>query len=103
MSRPGSRGSTLSMEYPPTPCSNNSEQPNKLHHHHPQNSHLNILTEVELKQRCSKSLLANVLDINDDYRHTNCRPLLSGSSVGVGIAGSNTLPPDTTYYRGVFG
>lgn len=100
MNRPPGRGS-LNMEYPPTPCSNNSEQ-SKSHHHLQANNHLNILTDVELKQRCSKSLLANVLDINDDFRHTNCRPLLSSGNVGVG-SGSNTLPPNSTYFRTVYG
>lgn len=98
MNRPPSRDPQMSMEYPPTPCSNSSEQPNKSHHHLPQNNHLNILTDVELKQRCSKSLLANVLDINDDFRHNNCRPLLSGGGVG----SSSTLPPNSSYFRTVF-
>lgn len=98
MQRPAGRGSPMPMDYPPTPCSNNSEQPNKSHHHLPQNNHLNILTDVELKQRCSKSLLANVLDINDDFRHNNCRPLLSGGGVG----SSSTLPPNSSYFRTVF-
>lgn len=98
MQRPAGRGSQMPMEYPPTPCSNNSEQPNKSHHHLPQNNHLNILTDVELKQRCSKSLLANVLDINDDFRHNNCRPLLPGGGVG----SSSTLPPNSSYFRTVF-
>lgn len=102
MSRPVIRNSVV-MDYPPTPCSNNSEQPNKSHHHHLQaNNHLNILTDVELKQRCSKSLLANVLDINDDFRHTNCRPLLTSGGIGIGGGGSSTLPPNSTYFRTVF-
>lgn len=29
------------------------------------------MRELELQERSSKSLLANVLDINDDYRHPN--------------------------------
>lgn len=94
MTRPPGRN-TLVMDYPPTPCSNNSEQQNKSHHHLQANNHINILTDVDMKQRCSKSLLANVLDINDDFRHTNCRPLLSGG-------GSNTLPPNSAYFRTVF-
>lgn len=98
MNRPPGRGPQMPMDYPPTPCSNNSEQPNKSHHHLPQNNHLNILTDVELKQRCSKSLLANVLDINDDFRHNNCRPLLPGGGVG----SSSTLPPNSSYFRTVF-
>lgn len=98
MHRPTGRGTQMPMEYPPTPCSNNSEQPNKSHHHLPPNNHLNILTDVELKQRCSKSLLANVLDINDDFRHNNCRPLLPGGGVG----SSSTLPPNSSYFRTVF-
>ncbi|XP_031624539.1 neuronal acetylcholine receptor subunit alpha-7-like [Contarinia nasturtii] len=98
MNRPPGRGTQMPMDYPPTPCSNSSEQPNKSHHHLPQNNHLNILTDVELKQRCSKSLLANVLDINDDFRHNNCRPLLPGGGVG----SSSTLPPNSSYFRSVF-
>nr|QEM43365.1 nicotinic acetylcholine receptor alpha 7 subunit [Bradysia odoriphaga] len=77
MKRPGR---SYSMEYPPTPCSDNSER--KQH----------ILTDVELKERSSKSLLANVLDIDDDFRH-NCRPLTPGG----------TLPPNPAYFRTVFG
>lgn len=100
MSRPPSRQSMV-IDYPPTPCSNNSEQQSKSHHHLQGNNHLNILTDVEMKQRCSKSLLANVLDINDDFRHNNCRPLLSGSGVGV-VGASSTLPPNSTYFRTVF-
>lgn len=78
MKRPGR---AYSMEYPPTPCSDNSDR--KQH---------NILTDVELKERSSKSLLANVLDIDDDFRH-NCRPLTPGG----------TLPPNPAYFRTVFG
>lgn len=100
MNRPPGRGSMV-LDYPPTPCSNSSEQQSKSHHHLQGNNHLNILTDVELKQRCSKSLLANVLDINDDFRHTNCRPLLSGTGVGV-VGASSTLPPNSTYFRTVF-
>ena len=77
MKRPGR---SYSMEYPPTPCSDNSDR--KQH----------ILNDVELKERSSKSLLANVLDIDDDFRH-NCRPLTPGG----------TLPPNPAYFRTVFG
>lgn len=97
MNRPPGRSSMV-LDYPPTPCSNSSEQQSK-HHHLQGNNHLNILTDVELKQRCSKSLLANVLDINDDFRHNNCRPLSGG--VGA-VGGSSTLPPNATYFRTVF-
>lgn len=77
MKRPGR---SYSMDYPPTPCSDNSDR--KPH----------ILNDVELKERSSKSLLANVLDIDDDFRH-NCRPLTPGG----------TLPPNPAYFRTVFG
>lgn len=39
----------------------------------------NRMKELELKERSSKSLLANVLDIEDDFRHA-----------GGGITGSTT-------------
>ncbi|KXJ82831.1 hypothetical protein RP20_CCG011055 [Aedes albopictus] len=75
MSRPGR---SLSVEYPPTPTSDSSER--KTH-----------IQDVELKERSSKSLLANVLDIDDDFRH-NCRPLTPGG----------TLPHNPTYFRTVY-
>jgi hypothetical protein len=51
-----------------------------------------ILNKSQLVHfRSSKSLLANVLDIDDDFRH-NCRPLTPGG----------TLPHNPTYYRTVF-
>ncbi|EDS42975.1 nicotinic acetylcholine receptor subunit [Culex quinquefasciatus] len=75
MSRPGR---SLSMEYPATPTSDSSER--KTH-----------IQDVELKERSSKSLLANVLDIDDDFRH-NCRPLTPGG----------TLPHNPTYFRTVY-
>lgn len=50
------------------------------------------IQSVELKERSSKSLLANVLDIDDDFRHT-CRPMTPGG----------TLPPNPAYFRSVFG
>lgn len=46
------------------------------------------MQEVELRERSSKSLLANVLDIDDDFR---CNHRCSGS-----------LPPNPTYYRTVY-
>jgi len=39
----------------------------------------NRMKELELKERSSKSLLANVLDIDDDFRHT-----ISGSQTAIG-------------------
>ena len=39
----------------------------------------NRMKELELKERSSKSLLANVLDIDDDFRHT-----VSGSQTAIG-------------------
>ncbi|XP_063703036.1 neuronal acetylcholine receptor subunit alpha-7-like isoform X2 [Culicoides brevitarsis] len=62
-------------EFPPTPMSDTSDRKSQLQ-------------DVELKERSSKSLLANVLDIDDDFRH-NCRPLTPGG----------TLPHNPTYYR----
>lgn len=45
------------------------------------------MNEVELRERSSKSLLANVLDIDDDFRcNHRC----------------NTLPHNPTYYRTVY-
>uniref|UniRef100_A0A336MSQ7 CSON004536 protein n=1 Tax=Culicoides sonorensis TaxID=179676 RepID=A0A336MSQ7_CULSO len=69
-------------EFPPTPMSDTSDRKSQLQ-------------DVELKERfqiqsityrSSKSLLANVLDIDDDFRH-NCRPLTPGG----------TLPHNPTY------
>lgn len=42
----------------------------------------NRMKELELKERSSKSLLANVLDIDDDFRHHADR--LTGSQTGIG-------------------
>lgn len=39
------------------------------------------MRELELKERSSKSLLANVLDIDDDFRHSTG---LSGSTTAIG-------------------
>uniref|UniRef100_A0A1B0CQW6 Neurotransmitter-gated ion-channel transmembrane domain-containing protein n=4 Tax=Lutzomyia longipalpis TaxID=7200 RepID=A0A1B0CQW6_LUTLO len=47
------------------------------------------IQNVELKERSSKSLLANVLDIDDDFR---CNHRCT----------SGTLPHNPTYYRTVF-
>ncbi|KAH8409984.1 hypothetical protein KR009_003608 [Drosophila setifemur] len=78
MSRPGR---PLILEFPTTPCSDTSSE--RKHQ---------ILSEVELKERSSKSLLANVLDIDDDFRH-NCRPMTPGG----------TLPHNPAFYRTVYG
>lgn len=75
------------MEYPSTMCSSDTSSDRK--HPPPPPHHLN---DVELKERSSKSLLANVLDIDDDFRHT-CRPMTPGG----------TLPPNPAYFRTVFG
>uniref|UniRef100_A0A182KG52 Neurotransmitter-gated ion-channel transmembrane domain-containing protein n=1 Tax=Anopheles christyi TaxID=43041 RepID=A0A182KG52_9DIPT len=67
MSRPG--------EPYPSPCRPNVDEKNKQ------------LQEVEMRERSSKSLLANVLDIDDDFRcNHRC----------------NTLPHNPTYYRTVY-
>lgn len=42
----------------------------------------NRMKELELKERSSKSLLANVLDIDDDFRHHADR--LTGSQTAIG-------------------
>ena len=42
----------------------------------------NRMKELELKERSSKSLLANVLDIDDDFRHP-CSGI-SGSTTAIG-------------------
>ncbi|XP_063700655.1 neuronal acetylcholine receptor subunit alpha-7-like isoform X2 [Culicoides brevitarsis] len=44
----------------------------------------NKMKELELKERSSKSLLANVLDIDDDFRHSTN---LGGSTTAIGTAG----------------
>lgn len=98
MSRPSGRGNNESMDFPPTPMSNGSERPHKSHNHYQTGNHINLLHEVEMKQQCPKSLLANVLDINDDFRHNPIGPLLSGGGVG----SSSTLPPNSTLLRTVF-
>lgn len=41
----------------------------------------NRMKELELKERSSKSLLANVLDIDDDFRHVSG---LTGSTTQIG-------------------
>ncbi|XP_067620203.1 acetylcholine receptor subunit alpha-type acr-16-like [Eurosta solidaginis] len=78
MSRPGR---PLILEFPTTPCSDTSSE--RKHQ---------ILSDVELKERSSKSLLANVLDIDDDFRH-NCRPMTP----------AGTLPHNPAFYRTVYG
>ncbi|KAL5281539.1 CHRNA7.2 family protein [Megaselia abdita] len=47
----------------------------------------NRIKELELKERSSKSLLANVLDIDDDFRHN-----LSGSQTQIGSSASFGRP-----------
>ncbi|CAO1372958.1 unnamed protein product [Diamesa hyperborea] len=76
MNRPGGNPS---MEYPPTPSSDNLERKTTN------------IQDVELRERSSKSLLANVLDIDDDFRH-NCRPMTPGG----------TLPHNPPYFRTVY-
>ncbi|XP_058835246.1 neuronal acetylcholine receptor subunit alpha-7-like [Topomyia yanbarensis] len=59
----------------PHPCRQSEDEKNKQ------------LQEVEMRERSSKSLLANVLDIDDDYRcNHRC----------------NTLPHNPTYYRTLY-
>jgi nicotinic acetylcholine receptor, invertebrate len=42
----------------------------------------NRMKELELKERSSKSLLANVLDIDDDFRHVSGG--MTGSTTQIG-------------------
>lgn len=44
----------------------------------------NRMKELELKERSSKSLLANVLDIDDDFRHVSG---MTGSTTAIGQTG----------------
>ncbi|XP_013097313.2 neuronal acetylcholine receptor subunit alpha-7 isoform X2 [Stomoxys calcitrans] len=77
MHRPGR---PIIMDFTSTPCSDTSSE--RKHQ---------ILSDVELKERSSKSLLANVLDIDDDFR--NVRPMTPGG----------TLPHNPAFYRTVYG
>ncbi|KAG5675725.1 hypothetical protein PVAND_005605 [Polypedilum vanderplanki] len=74
------RPERVAMEYPPTPTSDASERK------------ATNIQDVELRERSSKSLLANVLDIDDDFRH-NCRPLTPGGTL------PHSNPP---YFRTVY-
>ncbi|KAL1463479.1 hypothetical protein WDU94_015227 [Cyamophila willieti] len=40
----------------------------------------NKMRELELKERSSKSLMANVLNIDDDFRHTTPTPMGNSSN-----------------------
>lgn len=72
MTRPGQE----TYECPPLPGSSSAEKQKQLQ-------------EVELRERSSKSLLANVLDIDDDFRcNHRCN--------------SGTLPTNPTYYRTMY-
>ncbi|XP_038105341.1 neuronal acetylcholine receptor subunit alpha-7 [Culex quinquefasciatus] len=66
---------SLPGDSPPHPCRQNVDEKNKQ------------LQEVEMRERSSKSLLANVLDIDDDFR---CNHRCS------------TLPHNPTYYRTMY-
>lgn len=46
------------------------------------------IKDIEMKERSSRSLLANVLDIDDDFRQHSC----TLSSVGSGMALSMGVP-----------
>ncbi|XP_037041843.1 neuronal acetylcholine receptor subunit alpha-7 isoform X1 [Bradysia coprophila] len=54
----------------------------------------NRMKELELKERSSKSLLANVLDIDDDFRHVG----ISGSQTAIG-SGSTNFDKSFSYGR----
>ncbi|XP_034489372.1 uncharacterized protein LOC117793188, partial [Drosophila innubila] len=76
MQRPGQVG----YECPPPPSSSGSSNAGDKKQQ---------IQNVELKERSSKSLLANVLDIDDDFR---CNHRCT----------SATLPHQPTYYRTMF-
>lgn len=73
MSRPGQE----TYDCPPPPIGAHNPEKQKQ------------LQDVELRERSSKSLLANVLDIDDDFR-CNHR------------CASATLPHNPTYYRTMY-
>ncbi|XP_076237556.1 nicotinic acetylcholine receptor alpha6 [Calliopsis andreniformis] len=57
----------------------------------------NRMKDIELKERSSKSLLANVLDIDDDFRHRNNAANTPGSGFGTPIStGRPTTVEDTS-------
>ncbi|KAL7739664.1 hypothetical protein ACLKA6_018870 [Drosophila palustris] len=58
----------------------------------------NRMKELELKERSSKSLLANVLDIDDDFRHT-----ISGSQTAIGSSASFGRPTTVEEHHTVIG
>ncbi|XP_055388212.1 acetylcholine receptor subunit alpha-type acr-16 isoform X2 [Condylostylus longicornis] len=58
----------------------------------------NRMKELELKERSSKSLLANVLDIDDDFRHT-----ISGSQTAIGSSASFGRPTTVEEHHATIG
>nr|ABJ09670.1 nicotinic acetylcholine receptor subunit 6 isoform III [Musca domestica] len=58
----------------------------------------NRMKELELKERSSKSLLANVLDIDDDFRHT-----VSGSQTAIGSSASFGRPTAVEEHHNAIG
>ncbi|XP_073823335.1 nicotinic acetylcholine receptor alpha6 [Musca autumnalis] len=58
----------------------------------------NRMKELELKERSSKSLLANVLDIDDDFRHT-----VSGSQTAIGSSASFGRPTTVEEHHNAIG
>ncbi|KAH8307506.1 hypothetical protein KR018_012156 [Drosophila ironensis] len=76
MQRPGQVG----YECPPPPSSSGSSSGDDKKQH---------IQNVELKERSSKSLLANVLDIDDDFRGNN-------------RCGNAPFPHQPTYYRTMY-
>ncbi|KAL9924786.1 neuronal acetylcholine receptor subunit alpha-7 isoform X2 [Glossina fuscipes] len=58
----------------------------------------NRMKELELKERSSKSLLANVLDIDDDFRHT-----ISGSQTAIGSSASFGRPTTVEEHHNTIG
>ncbi|KAH1023170.1 hypothetical protein HUJ04_012426 [Dendroctonus ponderosae] len=77
MHRPGDKENNSTYSPPPRPSSTQADR--KTIH----------FPDLEMKERSSKSLLANVLDIDDDFRH-NYR------------SGGTPTPLPATFYRTVF-
>ena len=48
--------------------------------------------DMEMKERSSRSLLANVLDIDDDFRQHSCTMSSAGSGIGLSMGMSAGFP-----------
>nr|ADE34345.1 nicotinic acetylcholine receptor a6 subunit [Plutella xylostella] len=64
----------------------------------------NRMRELELKERSSKSLLANVLDIDDDFRHVPPAPNSTASTgnLGPGLTNVSVIGPRCSIFRSDF-